>query len=105
MKKAQGMILRNIQLWVFFIFVFGAQAQALAESSYWLCRRTMEVRTLRFKAKEASCVAWYSKEGLEERVADTKDVELCKSIVFRIKSTLELAGWKCKDISNSQITQ
>ncbi len=105
MKIAQRLIFKKIQLWAFFICIFGAQVNALAESSYWLCRRSMEVRTLRLKIKEDSCVAWYTKEGLEERIADTKDIELCKSIVSKIKGTLESAGWKCKDISNSQITE
>ena len=105
MREAQGMMKQSVKLWAFFIFASIFSSSVLAENSYWLCRRSMEVRTLRLNSNEASCQAWYTKEGIDERVADTKDVVLCRSIVIKIKTTLEAAHWKCKDISSSQITR
>lgn len=104
MREAQGTMKQLLKLWAFFICANLFSSAVLAENSYWLCRRIMEVRTLRLSSNEISCQAWYTKEGRDERVADTKDVELCRSIILKIKSTLESANWKCKDISNSQIT-
>ena len=65
----------------------------------------MEIRTLRTNQSNEVCNSWYTKEGIDEKVADSKDLELCLNVIFRIKATLESANWKCKDISASQITE
>jgi hypothetical protein len=105
MKMAQGIARFKLKVLLWAIFISGvANLAQAADSSYWLCRRAMEVRTLRVDTSETSCVAWYTKDGLDEKVADSKDAALCSSIVLRIKNTLQSAGWKCTDISSSQIS-
>jgi hypothetical protein len=104
MKLVQRKVQLNKLLWAFFICTLTYQARAEAGSSYWLCRKSMEVRTLRIQATDLICVAWYTKDGLDEKVADSKDSTLCGHIVSKIRATLESAGWRCKDISSSQIS-
>lgn len=106
MKKAQGTVLQTLRLWVFlFSLMMAMQVQALPIEGYWLCRRAPDVRTLRIESKDGSCVSWYTKDGLDEKVAESKEGQLCYDVVDRIKETLLAAGWKCKDISRSRITE
>lgn len=103
MNLAQRLIIINIHLWAIFIAGY-PQAEAAPKFSYWLCRRGTEVRTLRVRHKDSVCSTLYAKEGRDEKVAESKEPELCLSILNKIKSNLQSADWKCKDISNSQIT-
>lgn len=105
MRIAQRTFPMKLKLWAIFILGIGCFAQA-ETSSYWLCRKSMEVRTLRIeKTSVSSCLAWYAKVGIDEKVADSKDLSLCITIVEKIRETLQAAGWRCKDISNSRISQ
>lgn len=107
MKKAQRKSLQLTVLWVFFIFsgLFISKAEALNLQSYWLCRRGDEVRTLRVETSDVSCLAWYTKEGTDSKVADSKGGQFCSEVVIQIKDTLIGAGWRCRDISKSGVTQ
>ncbi|MEY4616220.1 MAG: hypothetical protein RJB66_1180 [Pseudomonadota bacterium] len=107
MKKAQGKVLMATVLWVFFIALglVTSTAEAGTFQSYWLCRRGEEVRTLRVEVKESACRAWYSKEGLDSKVADSKGDQFCSDVISQIKDTLISAGWRCRDISSSGVTQ
>jgi hypothetical protein len=92
-------------LWAFFISGVGSLAQANPGSSYWLCRRGMEVRTLRIQNTDSGCLAYYTKEGVDDKIGDSKEIELCKSVILKVKGILEYAGWKCKDISSARISR
>lgn len=105
MAKFQGLFVKKTILWFCLLASGLLQSIAFADHSYWLCRRSMEVRTMRFEVSGEHCVGWYTKGGVDERVADTKDIGQCKEIVQKIRTTLESAGWKCKDISYSKITE
>jgi len=126
MKMAQRVIFKNQILWAFFIsIIFGltvegvesglsttpevqiASASILETPTYkdqWLCRKSSEVRTLRVELKEG-CSALYNKSGHVQKIVSSKNKDNCVPVVLKIKGNLETAGWKCKDISDSLITE
>lgn len=128
MEIAQSRVLKNLNLWAFFMLgvVLFHWERALAEESptleskslvattetkvpvsyedQWLCRKSQEVRTLRVEKKEDSCNALYNKFGHDQKIISTKNKDNCAPVVLRVKGNLETAGWKCKDISDSLIT-
>lgn len=80
-----------------------SEATALYKDQ-WLCRKSQEVRTLRVEKYESSCNALYNKLGQDQNILSSKNKDNCTPVVLRVKGNLETAGWKCKDISDSQIT-
>lgn len=106
MNKAQRLNLFKPWLWAFFIALGSvAVVHALPIDTYWLCRSGAEVRTLRVETDQSLCVGWYTKQGVDEKVAESKETQLCREVILRIKETLESSAWKCKNISNSKISQ
>lgn len=105
MLIAQSSFLKKQWLWA--ILVFGIHSSVIASTSpsYFLCRRAMDVRTLRIQVlQDGSCIGWYTKEGLDQKVALSKDTPFCNEIIKKIRETLIGAGWKCKDISGARIS-
>lgn len=130
MKRTQSEIFKNLNLWVFFVFISSlllyeeSSAVPLLETSIsgvqktissvkerasyseqWLCRRVSEVRTLRVEKRSEFCRGLYTKLGVEQAIVSSKSKENCLPIVEKVKTNLETAGWKCKDISGSLITE
>lgn len=125
MGRAQSIMLTGIELWAFFMgsSLYAAieikksvESSSLTVSSksestkseddlYWLCRNSLEVRTVRVEQKAEYCVAYYTKQGLDEEVLKAKKVKNCTPIVSKVKSNLEKGGWICKNISDSSITK
>jgi hypothetical protein len=101
MQIAQNVFIKKQLFWAIFIFSLHCASHA-SQSSYFLCRRAMDVRTLRIQTpKDGPCVAWYTKEGLDHKVAESRDSTFCIEVVKQIKETLV---WKCKDISSARIS-
>ncbi len=72
---------------------------------YYLCRFNNEVRSLRLNQNnEGTCYIDYTKAGIDERVGESKSIDICSSVIKNIKSNLENASWKCKNISSTYIT-
>jgi hypothetical protein len=71
----------------------------------WLCRKSLEVRTLRVEKKLGSCTALYNKSGLNRKMLSSTNKDNCSPMIQKIKGNLEAAGWKCKDISDSLVTE
>ncbi len=127
MGRAQSIMLTGIELWAFFMgssLYAAIENKKSVESSnlkvssklestksesedelYWLCRNSLEVRTVRVEQKAEYCVAYYTKQGLDEEVLKAKKVKNCTPIVSKVKSNLEKGGWICKNISDSSITK
>ena len=82
-----------------------AEPESLTYTDQWLCRKSNEVRTLRVEKKQGACVALYNKLGRNQTINSSKNSENCSPIIEKVKGNLESAGWKCKDISDSQITE
>lgn len=81
------------------------KGSAVNKETHWLCRKSMEVRTIRVHQNEDSCFALYTKKGLDEKVLSAKTVDGCAPMVLQVKENLEKGGWYCKDISNSSISK
>lgn len=132
MKIAQRIMLQGIYLWVIIFSINGSAAidktekfqkilepssamqslndqnkensSSLEKDYYYLCRKALQVRTVRAEQKEDSCVTYYTKQGLDEEVLKAKDFKNCTPVVSKVKSNLEKGGWICKNISDSTIS-
>jgi hypothetical protein len=112
--KAQNLSLNRLKLWVFFISVSLVlpissialiQEEEIDDKSYFMCRLEGEVRTIRMlKRLDGSCYVNYTKKGIDQKISDSKNLVSCPEVFQRIKSNLEQAGWRCKNISSSNIT-
>jgi hypothetical protein len=81
------------------------QKTSSAKASYTLCRNQKTVRTLRVDRDEKkSCVAIYTKSGVDKEVARGLNVMSCQKVVENIKINLDKAGWKCKDVGDATMT-
>jgi hypothetical protein len=87
---------------VFSFILFGSLSlAALArQENFSICKQNKIVRTLRSMGPEGDdgCRAFYGKNGNETQVGQGKFGETCVKIVQNIRTNLEAAGWKCKDI-------
>lgn len=82
------------------------QTQITSPKSYYICRSRGEVRTLRLvKKNDGICYINYTKQGIDEKVGESKSHSTCNTVIDNIRSNLEGAAWKCKNISSSQITE
>ena len=112
--RAHNLSLFRLKLWAFIIcasFAYSNSAFSLSleeeidDKSYFMCRLDGEVRTIRMlKRLDGSCFVNYTKKGIDQKISDSKSLTICPDIFQRIKSNLEQAGWKCKNISSSNVT-
>lgn len=73
--------------------------------SYILCRRDNMARTIRVDvAKNGSCVATYTKEGVDQVVGRSGTSDMCESVSKNIRTNLEKASWKCRDVGEARIS-
>jgi len=87
--------------------VFFVSAANAAEPQYFLCKNKKIVRTLRSippVSEGTDCKAVYTKNGEDKEVGAGKMYSSCVNIINNIKTNLEKAGWTCKDISSSKIS-
>jgi hypothetical protein len=56
------------------------------------------------KRLDGSCYVNYTKKGIDQKISESKTLSVCPDILQRIKSNLEQASWRCKNISSSKIT-
>lgn len=71
---------------------------------YWMCRNQGVVRTLNIQSTAEGCETNYSKEGLEKAVSSGQNYGSCVTVFANIRRNLEVAGWKCRDISQSRVS-
>jgi hypothetical protein len=86
----------------FALFAFSKEVK----SEYILCRLGAEVRTLRVtKLEDGQCRTLYSKGGKDQNVGQAKSSAVCVSVLESIRKNLESQNWKCKDISQSEVSE
>ncbi len=109
------MIMKLLRLVLVTVFASNAfyaeaaiQAAEAAEkgSSYFLCRNQKTVRTIRIEndQDDKQCVTVYTKAGVDKEVARAQNPNNCQKILENIKTNLEAASWKCKEISDVRVT-
>lgn len=112
--RAHNLSFKKLSLWAFCIFGYLLwplpsysliQEEELDDKSYFMCRLDGEVRTIRMmKRIDGSCFVNYTKKGIDQKISESKSALVCPDVFQRIKSNLEQAGWHCKNISSSKVT-
>lgn len=112
--RTHNLNLNGLILWVFFVstclFLQNTalaliQEEEIDSSSYFMCRLDNEVRTIRMlKRLNGSCYVNYTKKGIDQKISESRSVSVCPEVLNRVKTNLEQAGWRCKNISSSKIT-
>ncbi|MBK8203535.1 MAG: hypothetical protein IPK68_14820 [Bdellovibrionales bacterium] len=105
---------KNPRIWVFsfiFLFLFSFSASlrvasnfAFAEetSTYFLCRNKKMIRTIRVgraSTDNGTCETVYTKSGVDRSVGSGINVSSCLRFAENIRRNLEVADWKCQDIT------
>lgn len=73
-------------------------------STYLMCKSGTSVRTLRMQSKGKSCVAIYTKEGVDQVVGRATKDSVCFEALSKIQKVLEAAKWTCRDISEARVS-
>lgn len=88
-----------------FALLGAVEVRAESESLYVMCRNNGLVRTVRIVQKPEGCVTIYTKAGTDRVVGSGRYLISCVGVLKNIKANLEKAWWKCRDISQSQVSQ
>ena len=106
--------MKDAKLFISFLFVVAttsAAAQAAVESSasvqpnYIMCRNQKTVRTIRVEKDDSKeCVTLYTKAGVDREVGRGQNFNSCTKVAENIRTNLDKAGWKCKEVSNIGMT-
>lgn len=89
-----------------FALPFVSVAQGATEkSSYVMCRSQKTVRTIRVIDGSEACTTLYTKMGVDKVVGGGKNKQSCYDVMKNIRTNLEGAAWKCKDISASNVSE
>jgi len=102
----------NVVFGFFILIAFGIgaislQAISMPEESkltYILCKQSSYVRTIRIQLNGQACKTLYTKEGVDQIVGKSRTPDVCIEIASKIKTNLEAAKWKCKDINQAQVS-
>ena len=78
---------------------------AAKEKSYFaLCKNGKAVRTIRIDLNGSSCVATYTKEGVDQVVGKSGTSAICHEVFDKIRTNLEAGNWKCKDVKKDRLS-
>jgi hypothetical protein len=84
------------------VFALTVFATAAEPSALTLCKLDKEVRTLKVSVIEnGQCRSIYTKYGKEQNIGEAQNVASCESFANRVRSTLEKAGWNCREIKDA----
>lgn len=100
-QKPGPRLLMVLPVFAFLGFLSFARAE---DASYSLCKLDKEVRTLRIEKEEGKCLTIYNKYGKDQHVGEAQNHSSCEDILGRVKSTLENAGWKCRSVQSSGVS-
>ena len=96
-------MIQTISLLSILFLVFGISLPTHSDpkkQSFLICQNKEVVRSVRIENKEGGgCVALYTKEGQDEVVGKSSQIQTCEEVVQKIKSNLVKADWKCRDVS------
>lgn len=69
-----------------------------------MCKNKSFVRTIRVEKNQQNlCETTYTKAGVDKVIGSGLQTDSCVKILENVKTNLEGAGWKCKDISTAKI--
>lgn len=77
------------------------------KQAYVLCKNSKIVRTIRVDKKSNSehvCKTTYTKLGVDRVIGESTSIKGCYNFLNNVKSNLESANWKCRDISGTPIS-
>lgn len=75
------------------------------EITYVICKNASVVRTVRVhKKNNGGCETTYTKDGVDQNVGSSWTVDRCVKVLGNIRTNLEKANWKCKDISEARVS-
>jgi len=101
----------SLRFWRIFLGTCGlaalltSPARAEIGSRYTLCKLNKEVRTLRIeKVSGGRCKTAYSKLGKDQIVGEAQNPNSCGEVLERVKTNLESAGWKCREVKDSTVS-
>ena len=84
----------------------GAEETTSPHPTYVICKNRKIVRTVRVeKAAGGSCKTIYTKAGVDRDIGSGRNSASCFKFMDNVQGNLESAGWKCKDISSSAISE
>ena len=87
------------------VFAFlSLSSVARAADQFSLCKLQQEVRTLRIESAAGKCQTIYNKYGKDQNVGESANPASCEGILGRIRATLENAGWRCRAVQSSGLT-
>jgi hypothetical protein len=72
--------------------------------TYYLCKLNNVVRTIRVVDKNGVCETTYTKDGIDKVVGRSGTSDRCFRVISNIKTNLEKASWKCRDISQARVS-
>jgi hypothetical protein len=97
----------TIGLLFFLIPAIGSTAMVKENlDQFVMCRLGKTIRTIRVgKNSEAEgCVTTYTKNGQDREVGSGRNWQSCTDILENIKTNLENASWKCREIEKASIS-
>jgi len=97
-----------MKVYVFLVslLMISISARAADESkNFLMCRNNKTVRTVRVTQRDGECVTIYTKAGVDKEVGGGKNIQSCVKIIGNIRTNLEKAGWKCRDVDQASVTQ
>lgn len=104
MQELRNFLIQGLVLLLCLVFFLGAELLAKAGEetpSYVMCRNSKMIRTIRVEqnAEKGKCETVYTKSGVDRSVASGIHLSSCQQFVENIRRNLEVASWKCRDIS------
>ena len=92
---------------LFFLFTLFISLSIFAQesSTYVFCSQKSFVRTIRVERGANGCRTIYTKKGVDKEVGTGLYLESCMRFLENIRKNLVAAGWKCRDVSQSKISQ
>ncbi|MGE0764586.1 MAG: hypothetical protein AB7N80_15025 [Bdellovibrionales bacterium] len=103
---AMAMAIRSILCFLALVLPFISAAEgAVGNAAYVMCRSQKTVRTIRVIEGGETCTTIYTKAGIDKIVGNGKNRQSCHDVMKNIRTNLEGAAWKCKDISSSRVTE
>lgn len=94
----------KVSLFLAIMFIGSLSEAAIArEEQFVICKQSKLVRTIRALGaeKDDGCRAFYSKDGAEKQVGQGRFTETCNKIIQNVRTNLEAANWRCKDVRHS----
>lgn len=85
------------------VLFFSSLAYADIGDAMVLCKHNKTVRTLRVETgSDSKCKAIYTKQGVDQTIGSSGDVNTCSEVIAGVRKTLEEAKWNCRDVKEAR---